>query len=189
MTIKGRSVPTTLNTIKDDVQGSKKKFVKKPFSVMNILAVWGVLITTWIAFTPRLYVYPSASIDPSNPVFTFFVVRNNRHLAICDVKQSASMKYLKLPGDILVVGLGDYTNRFSDPKQVANLIYPGEEYSFLLPFSNLEHNQIENADIAIVLSFRRFRWLPWWRKESLHRFISIKGKDGQWHWLPQPIKK
>jgi hypothetical protein len=99
------------------------------------------------------------------------------------------MKYLKFAsGGPLAIGLGDYTNRFSDPKQVARVIAAEEEYSELLPLSGLEHNQIENADIAIVLSFRPIRWLPW-RRERLHRFVVTQSKDGQRYWLPQPINK
>jgi len=115
-------------------------------------------------------------------------MRNEGYLAVHDVKLSCSMKYLKLAGDIHVVGLGDYTNRFSDPKQVARVIAPGEEYSELLPLSGMKNNQVESADIAIVLSFRPIRWLPW-RPEKLYRFVVSTGKDGQRHWVRQPIRK
>ena len=97
-------------------------------------------------------------------------------------------KYLKLQGDITVVGLGDYTNRFSDPKHVASVIAPGEQYSVPLSLTGMKNNKIENADIAIVLTFKRIKWLPW-RRKTLHRFVTTQSKDGQWHWLPQPIKK
>lgn len=138
--------------------------------------------------TPRVFVYPSVSLDPANPAFTVFVIRNDGYMAIRDVKVSCSMKYLQLPGDIHVVGLGDYSNRFSDPKQVARVIAPGEEYSVLLPLSGMEHNQIEGADIAVVLSFQPVRWVPWHR-ERLHRFVVSTGADGQRHWLHQPIRR
>ena len=155
---------------------------------LKILAVWGVVLTTWVVFNPRVFVRSSGvALDPNNPAFTPFVVQNQGYFNIYDVKVSDSMKYLKLPGDILVVGLGDYTNRFSDPKHVANVIAPGEQYSVLLSLTGMEHNKIENADIAIVLSFKP-RWLPW-RRETLHRFVAIQSKDGQWYWFQQPINK
>ena len=83
--------------------------------------------------------------------------------------------------------LGDYSNRFSDPKHVASVIVPGEQYSVLLSLSGMKNNKIENADIAIVLTFKP-KWLPW-RRETKHRFVSTQSKDGQWHWFPQPIDK
>jgi len=156
--------------------------------VLNALAIWGVVLSTWVVFNPRVFVYPSVALDPKNPAFTPFVVHNQGYMAIHDVKFSCSMKYLKLPGDITVIGLGDYTNRFSNPKHVANVIAPGEQYSELLPFTGMEHNTFENADIAIVLTFKPIKWLPWSR-ETLHRFVATQGKDSQWHWLPEPINK
>lgn len=155
---------------------------------LKILAVWGVVLSMWVVFNPRVFVRSSGvALDPNNPAFTPFVVQNLGYLAIYNVTVKCSVKYLKLPGDIHVVGLGDYTNRFSDPKQVASVIAPGEEYTILLPLTGLEHNRIENADIAIVLSFKP-RWLPW-QREMLHRFVTTQSKDGQWYWFQQPINK
>lgn len=138
---------------------------------VNILAVWGVVLSIWVVFNPRIFVQPSVALDPKNPSFTPFVVHNQGYLAIHNVKFSCSMKYLKLPGDITVIGLGNYTNRFSNPKHIANVIAPGEQYSELLPFSGMEHNKSENADIAIVLIFKPIKWLPW-TSETLHRFVA-----------------
>lgn len=178
----------TKSTNTDVVESRKKRNKMVIFIILNILAVWGVALTTWVVFNPRVFVLPSGiALDPDNPVFSPFVVQNQGYLAIYDVSVSCSVKYLKLPGDIHVVGQGDYTNRFSDPKQVASVIAPGEEYTILLPLTGLEHNRIENADIAIVLSFKP-RWLPW-QRETLHRFVATQGKDGQWYWFQQPINK
>ena len=155
--------------------------------VLQALGIWGVFITIWVAFTPRVFVYPRISLDPNNPVYTLFAIRNEGYLSVRDVTVECSAKYLKLPGDITVIGLGNYTNRFSDPKQVARVIAPGEEYSVLLPLTGLEHNKIENADVAIVLSFQPIRWL--WHRERLHRFVSTQGMNGEWHWVQQPINR
>ena len=174
---------------KDNAFRSRRSRIKIFFSiVVNVLAIWGVVLSTWVVFNPRVFVHPSVALDPKNPAFTPFVVHNKSYLAIHDVKFSCSVKYFKLPGDITVIGLGDYTNRFSNPKHVANVIAPGEQYSELLPFTGMEHNTFENADIAIVLTFKPIKWLPWTR-ETLHRFVATQGKDRQWHWLPEPINK
>jgi len=182
----GKNIP---KASKDETQGLKRPRVRKVLSfILAALGVWGVYVTTWVVAKPRVFVYPSVALDPANPAFTIFVVRNEGYLAIHDVKFECSMKYLKLPGGPTIIGLGDYTNRFFDPKQVARVIVPGEECSELLPLSKMEHNQFRNADIAVVLSFRPFRWLPC-RWERKHRFETREGEDGQWHWLPQPINK
>jgi hypothetical protein len=188
VTIKQSHNPTTSKSSEDNVLGLKKLLRSALLIVWNILGAVCIFITIWVAVTPRVFIYPSAALDTANPVFTPFVIRNEGYLSIYDVKFSCSMKYLKFHGDILAIGLGDYTNRFSDPKQFARIIAPGEGCSELIPLSGLEHNQIENADIAIVLSFRPIGWLPW-RREQLYRFVVNVGKDGQRYWLPQPIQK
>jgi hypothetical protein len=191
--VKRNSGTITPEGNKDNTSVSKISCTRRLLKVIGktiqaALAVWGVVLSTWVVFNPRVFVCPAVALDPNNPAFTPFVVHNQGYLAIHDVKFSCSMKYLKLPGNILVVGLGDYTNRFSNPKHVANVIAPGEQYSELLPLTGMEHNKIENADIAIVLTFKPVKWLSW-QRETLHRFVATQGKDGQWHWLPQPINK
>ncbi len=174
---------------KDNAFQSRGSPIKILFLIfVNALAIWGVVLSTWVVFNPRVFVDPAVSLDPKNPAFTPFVVHNQGYLAIHDVKFSCSMKYLKLPDGTTVIGLGDYTNRFSNPKHVANVIAPGERYSELLPFTGMEHNTFENADIAIVLTFKPIKWSPW-TCETLHRFVATQGKDRQWHWLPEPINK
>jgi hypothetical protein len=89
---------------------------------------------------------------------------------------------------IQIIGLGDFSNRFTDLGQIARVIYPEEEYSIQLYFSNLTHHQFGKMNIAIVVSYRPIKWLPW-RTESAHRFETREVEDGQWHWQPMPIKK
>jgi len=174
--------------------GQKKKTtVKRLRRVMTlIVALIGTVaaaIGIWSYVKPRVSVHTGVPLTPSNPVSTPFVIRNDGQLSIRDVKCSNSMKEL-VENDmgVTIIGLGDYSNRFSDLQQVARVIYPGEEYSIQLYFSKLKHHQFGKMDIAIVISFRPIKWLSW-HKESLHRFVTRLGEDGQWHWQPMPIKK
>ncbi len=174
---------------KNETQGLKRPRAKRVWSfVLAALGVWGVYVTTWVVAKPRVFVYPSVSLAPAYPAFTIFVVRNEGYLAIHDVTLECSVKDIKYSDGTHVIGLGDYTNRFFDPNQVARVIDPGEEWSELLPLSGLEHNQFKSADLAVVVSFRPFRWLQR-RQKRKHRFETRVGKDGQWHWFPQPINK
>lgn len=176
------SVPKTNKT---DARPSKIRRIVS--LVLQALGIWGAFLTFWVVFSPRVFVYPRVSLDPNDPAYTVFAVRNEGYLSVRDVTVKCSTKYLELAGDIEVFGLGEYANRFSDPKQVASVITPGEEFSVPLPFTGLEHNKFENMDIAIVLSFQPFRW--WWHRERLHRFVTAQGKNGEWHWVQQPINK
>lgn len=185
---------TSSKGLNDPAVKSGRPLMRKLFLfVWNAYAALAVFATIWIAVNPRVYVYPSINLDPTNPVFTPFVVRNEGYLAIRDVKFSCAIKYIKHPGPrgTQIIGLGDYENKFYDPKQVARVIAPGEEASELLPLSGMEHNQFENADIAVRLLFRPFRLWPFslYEREELHRFELKTGKNGQRHWFSQPINK
>ena len=174
--------------------GEKKKTtVKRSRKVMTIIiTLFGIVGTglgIWIILKPRVSVHTGGPQTPSNPVHTPFVIRNDGYLSIRDVKCSNAMKELfEKDMGVTIIGLGDFSNRFSDLQQVARVIYPGEEYSIQLYFSKLKYHQFGKMDIAIVISFRPIKWLSW-HKESLHRFVTRLGEDGQWHWQPMPIKK
>ena len=157
--------------------------------VWNTYAALAVFATIWIAVHPRIFVYPSVSLDPVNPMFTMFVVRNEGYLAIRDVKFECSIDYLTRPDGTQVKAEVPYDNRFFDPNQVARVINRGEEWSALLPFSGMKNNRFEKADIAVKLSYRPYKWRPSCVHKELHRFETRQGKDGQWHWFPQPINK
>ena len=189
-TVKRRSAPKTPKASEDDAQRPKRQLVKK--ALWYFWIAYGALAafaTIWIAVTPRVYVYTSVALDPANPVFTMFVVRNEGYLAIRDVEFKCSIDSLTLPGGIQVKAEVAFDNTFSDSKQVAHVIAPGEEASKLLPLSKLEHNQFEKADIAVKLLFRPYKWRPFYVHEELHRFELRTAKDGQRHWFPQPINK
>ena len=174
--------------------GQKKKTtVKRSRRVMTLLVTLigtvAAVIGIWSYVKPRVSVHTGDPQTPSNPVLTPFVICNDGSLPIRDVKCSNAMKELfEKDMGVTIIGLGDFSNRFSDLQQVARVIYPGEEYSIQLYFSKLKHHQFGKMDIAIVISFRPIKWLSW-RKESLHRFVTREGEDGQWHWQPMPIKK
>ena len=183
------SKPKPLKESKNNISPQRKSclwtLLKKIGKVILILlAIWGA----WVTLNPRVFVRPDIALDTNNPANTPFVIQNQGYLSIYDIKFSCSIKYLTFPGDIRTIAEEPYDNSFSDPQQAAKIIAPGEQYTILLPFIFMENNKIEESDIAIELTFRPIKWLPW-RLETRHRFISSKGKDGQWHWLPQAIDK
>ena len=171
--------------------GEKKKKITKMshviFVLITVVGLIGSIITIISVIKPRVTVQPGVALNTSNPVFTNFIIRNNgQYFAFHDVKVSnAIVKIEETEKNVQIIGPGDYSDSFSIKKQVARVIRPGEEYSIELPLSRLQHHQFGKMDIAIKVSFK---WL-FRRKESVHRFETIKGDDGQWHWQPQPIEK
>ncbi len=192
-TVKPRSAPTTGKRTKTDAPGSNRSGARRVFSiggkvVLAVLAVWGVLVTTCVAVTPRVFVYPSVALDPANPVFTPFVVRNQGYLSIYDVKVSCAIKDIEFDTGMHFTGGPDYKSRLQGSRHVASVIRAGEDYAEFLPLTGLKLSPIKNGDIAIVVTFRPIKWLPC-RRQRLHRFVVQAGKDGQRHWLPQPVDK
>ena len=183
---KRKNKPSTSKSTKAEKASLSKKWsVKKTISiVIGLVGLVSAIFGIWTALTPRVLVQPGVALDPNKPAFTTFTVQNQGYVPVYDVKLANSFKYLGYPGNTHVIGLGDYTNRFSDPKQIVSKLSPGKEYAEPLALSGLKNNNFQNADIAIVLTYK---WI--WQRQSLYRFVSKQGKDGKWHWLPRPIKK
>ena len=128
--------------------------------------------------------YVSLSSFDDIPKKIGVIITSNNELH--DVKVSnAIVKIEETEKNVQIIGPGDYSDSFSIKKQVARVIRPGQEYSIELPLSKLQHHQFGKMDIAIKVSFK---WL-FMQKESIHRFETIRGDDGQWHWQPQPTEK
>ena len=154
--------------------------------VLWLLGLLGTMLGIWTVLTPKVSVEPGIALDPNNPAFTPFVVHNEGSFSIYKVMFSCSMAEIQYPGGIRAIAEKRFANSFADPKQIASVIKPGEKYTQLLPLAKMEHNTIERADIAIDLSYRPIKWFPK-QRSSQHRFVSTQDKNGQWHWLPQPI--
>ena len=168
----------------ENVPHSKKSSVKKIISIV-VVVVGLPILGIWTLLNPTIFVEPGVAFDPNRPAFTTFTTHNQGLVCVHDVKLANSFKYLDYPGKAHVIGHGDYTNRFTDPKHFRSKLCPGKPWAEHLALSGLENNNFENADIAIVVTYT----LLWQREPSLHRFVSKQAKDGQWHWLPQPMKK
>ena len=139
---------------------------------------------------PRVSVRTGVALNPSNPVFTTFVIRNDgQHLAFHDVKVSnAIVKAEETEKNVQIIGPGDYSDTFTIKEQFAPVIYPEQEISIEIYFSKLKYNQFGNMAIVFKISFRPHKWWPR-RHKMLRRFVSKKRTDGQWYWFPMPIKK
>jgi len=169
--------------------GKKKKTtVKRLLSYISVGTLIAI-ISIWFCVKPRVSVQPDVALDPNNPVFTTFLIRNNGYLAIRDVITSNALDWaVETDKNVLIIGPGDYSDTFTIKEQFAPVIYPDQEISIEIYFSKLKYNQFGNMAIVFKISFRPHKWWPW-RREMLRRFVSKKRTDGQWYWFPTPIKK
>ena len=170
----------------ENVPHSKKSSVKTIISIVGgVVGLVSGIICIWILLNPTIFVEPGVAFDPNKPAFTTFTTHNQGLVCVYDVTLANSIKYLDYPGKAPAIGLGEYTNRFTDPNHFKSKLCPGKPWAERLALSGLKNDNFENADIAIVVTYT----LLWQREPSLHRFVSRKAKDGQWHWQPKPIKK
>lgn len=186
-TAKPKPKPNKSQNIRENVASLKKSKTRRLVSVVLwLLGILGTMLGIWTVLTPKVSVEPSVALDPNNPAFTPFVVHNQGQFSIYQVEFSCSMAEIHFPGGIRAIAEKEYENSFSDPRQIASIIGPGEKYTQLLPLTKLGYDNFEQADIAINLSYRPIKWFPK-QRSSQHRFVSTKDTNGIWHWLPQPI--
>lgn len=182
----------TLEKSKSNTSDSRKSIGSKLWLIvqiiMGVLSLWGIILTTWVIFYPRVSVCPGDALDSSNPANTPFIIKNQGYVSIHNVVSSSPMNIITYPGGTVAKAEVPFDNSFSNPQQVAKVIAPEKQFTILLPFIYMENNKIEESDIAIKLTFNPIKWLPW-QYETIHRFVSVKDKDGQWKWYPQPIDK
>lgn len=178
----------TLEKSNSNTSNSRKSIGSKVWLIVQIvvavLALWGGYST----LKPRIDVRPGDAYDSSNPATISFIIKNQGYVSIYDVVPSSPMNVITYPGDITVKAQVPFANSFSIPEQIAKVIAPGKEHTIDLPFSLMENNKIEESDIAIKLTFKRIKWLPW-QSETIHRFVSFENKDGQWKWRSQLVDK
>ena len=165
-------------------------FVKYTILIFwNLIAIGALFISYWIFVNPNIYIYTSEPLDPKNPTFTPFIIRNQGYLAIHDVKIGWKVNFMTTDNNITIVAEKPYDNRFSNPNhQFTPVIDPGEEYSIRNIFSDFQNKKFEKMDIAIELSFRPFKFLSK-RCKMLRCFVTQQRTDGQWYWFPMPLKK
>ncbi len=186
---KHSSMQRTLKDGKSNTSGSRRSISSKLWMLgkffMVALAIWS---GGYLTLKPRIDVRSGDAYDSNNPVTIPFIIKNQGYVSIYDVKSSSSMNVIRLHGDITIRAEVPFANSFSDPKQVAKIIAPGEGFTIVLPYIHMENNKFEESDIAIRLTFKPIKWLPW-QYETIHRFVSVQNKDGRWKWHSQPIDK
>ena len=119
--------------------GKKKKTtVKRLLSYISVGTLIAI-VSIWFCVKPRVSVQPGVALDPNNPVFTTFLIRNNGYLAIRDVITSNALDWaVETDKNVLMIGPGDYSDTFTIKEQFAPVIYPEQEISIEIYLSNLK---------------------------------------------------
>lgn len=170
-------------------QASLSKFPWRwfaPFSPKGNFCAWLVLIVTCVtayySFAFKISVFPSGTIDPSNPFATPFILKNDSWLWINNVR----------PYRVIIHKVNNYSCNIN-----TNLVVPpisqltaGETTTFTLPVAELEYTKapINYLNIEIVV-FYYAAFIPFYEKENHTRFVTIQSKDGKLQWTPKAISE
>lgn len=158
--------------------------------VVGILAFSSSVLTvvgTYYAFSPKLTISPSHSLDQTTPLSTKFEIRNDSLFKVKDLKPVCKNVIIKMVGGGGIFNkTGKYAIRNSDPP--VPYLDSGESTSFFLPESYVGFGApIESADVIISVEYRPQFLL--FSKEKRARFVTEKALDGTLKWTPKAISE
>ena len=105
-----------------ETAGSQKNTIsivlKNVLQLGSALAmILGILVGA-LSLLPKVHVSSSASLNPNNPFLTPFVIRNEGHLSIKDVRYYCTIYALRYPKNLIIKGEGKNT-RITDESMAA----------------------------------------------------------------------
>jgi hypothetical protein len=148
---------------------------------------------------PSMYLHfqQSVSVKPNtmlenkgNPILTPFTISNGGHFPIYNVRCACAPKYILSSNYVdIASATGDYDAEISDSSIEVKKIFAGGEYTEYVPLAALGKQGLNptKADIAIIVSFRVIKFVPWKFRKKF-RFITATAKDGSIVWIQQPFK-
>lgn len=141
------------------------------------LTVVGGLLTivlAYYAFSSKLSITPSGSLNPSDPFATPFVLQNDSLLWVNLVKPyHCSLRKITTEDYLVFQGIDTAIDAPPIPR-----LDPGESTAFFLPFRTviILRAPINYADIEVVVSYYP-AFIPFYKKEKRVRFVTIKSKE------------
>lgn len=165
------------------MQSPKGKLRRVIANLLYAFLAFLAIATAYYNFAVKLSILPSeSSIDASNPFATPFILKNDSLLRIYNIK----------PHRLIIHKVNNRSCNLN-----INLIAPaipkhesGEPTSFSLPVTEFEFNDspINYLNIEIIV-FYYPAYLPFYEDEKHARFVTIKSKDGNLHWISKAISE
>ena len=137
-------------------------------------------ISAFYDLSPQISLSPLQLLDTGDPFSAPFFVANEGYLPIEDVSAKCEIKLAHLEGATVK------ETKVYDSIDVARKILPGEKFTVKCRFrEEIGMGSTKDADIAIAIAYQPF-FIPIERHRKF-RFVTARGSDGAWQWLPQPI--
>lgn len=179
------SISTTTNRATNTNESKKKSLLHSfwniitgVFKIASIPLALGVLYN----YFSEIDVSVTNELRLEDPLAAPFIIKNQSFLNIYDVKVDFSPNYIYYDKPkITIIGPG---SAYETTLKI-DVINPTERGSFFIP-KMLDFNApATKADISVNIHFRPAFFF--WLKEKNFRFVTYKGDDGFWYWLPQPL--
>jgi len=153
-----------------------------PATVVWAAAILGI-VTGYLALFPRILVYSTEPLNPTNPMITPFVTTNDGPLGInkvsfeCDIR-NITVSTAKSPtvSDTLVSWNADTPRIEVGERSTGQCYWP---FRFEVP--------LKSGDIEVWISYRPDFW-PF-RQNRKFRFITWTDNQGRLVWLPKPVNE
>jgi hypothetical protein len=152
---------------------------------------WLVLFLTCIGayynFAFKLDIYPSGTLNQSDPFATLFIIKNNSLLWINNIAPLCGIRKVETDGHAIIENIGVALPRDIPP--IPQLV-SGEKTTIILPFRDAFDlsTPISYADIEIAVSY----YVPiifFYKKEISMRFVTIKTQNGNLQWISKAVSE
>ena len=165
------------------------------------ILLWASVTMTLVAgifyFLPRVTVDPPAPYDPANPTPVIFTIANTNIVPLRDVAPGIGICFIR--GKNSVNMISEDKNCGNGPAKSILLFEPWHlkwldvDEKHQLPIEEAlkvgPREQIEDANITIVIAYTPWRMPSFWRNTKQFRFVTKKLSDGRIYWTPVPINR
>lgn len=163
----------------------KGKFWGKAKLFLSIAGVIGLFLGLYLGFRPNIFIKPNTTPENyGNAILIPFTISNDGHFSIYNVKCSCAPRYIISSNYVdIVSATDDYTSEIGW-NRIAEKLPPRGEYTEYMPLAKLAKSGLKptKADIAIIVSFRIIKFVPWEFRRKF-RFSTVKAKDGSFVWI------
>ncbi len=149
------------------------------------IALFLTVVGSYYAFSPKISINPSITLDPTKPFMTTFVVRNDSLLPINSIKIKCKFGKIILDNDATFIGTKEagFTTNIPPIPSMSS----GEESTFLLPYPTQFIQQVKFADVSAEITYSP-SLLPF-KKKALKRFVTVSSENGTFRWISKAISE
>lgn len=156
--------------------------------IMGFITIFVSIVTIIWFFSPKISASPSFFINPKNALSMQFVISNNGNTSIKNVKFLVSIRNIKTSDGLNIIGDPNFKSRLTEANNIVPALNDGESYTVQFPPQFMIGNNLDSADIALVVHFT-IPFLPSRPFERIFRYNACKDTEGKFHWSPQPLSK